>query len=120
MTTQDKKAAASKPGSAPAATAAKPAVADAPQPEGAPVTKVNWDDSAMETSFANVVHVLSTREEFTFLFGTNRTWNALEANELNVSLSNRIVLTPFAAKRIFLLLKARLEEYERRFGTLNL
>lgn len=82
--------------------------------------RVIWDDSKMATAFANVVNVLSTREEMTLLFGTNLTWNAIETGELTVQLSNRVVLTPYAAKRLLLLLGNRVRDYESRYGTLNL
>ena len=85
-----------------------------------PVTKVTWDDAKMVTSFANVVNVLATREEVTLLLGTNQTWNASETHELIVQLSNRIVLTPYAAKRLLLLLAGRVQDYEGRYGPLQL
>ncbi len=96
---------------------------DAPDlPAGDPnlPTRVNWDDSKMITSFANVVNVMMTREEVTLLFGTNQTWNVADAKELSVQLDNRIVLTPFAAKRLLTLLSARIAAYEQRFSTLTL
>jgi Protein of unknown function (DUF3467) len=83
-------------------------------------TKVNWDDTKMVTTFANVVNVLSTREELTLLFGMNQTWNLAQSRELTVQLSNRIVLTPYAAKRLLTLLTARMREYEARLGPLTL
>ena len=83
-------------------------------------TKVNWDDSKMVTTFANVVNVLVTREELTLLFGMNQTWNVAESKELTVQLSNRIVLTPYAAKRLLTLLTARMRDYEARIGPLTL
>lgn len=83
-------------------------------------TKVNWDDSKMVTTFANVVNVLATREELTLLFGMNQTWNMAQSKELTVQLSNRIVLTPYAAKRLLALLTARMREYEARLGPLTL
>jgi hypothetical protein len=83
-------------------------------------TKVNWDDSKMVTTFANVVNVLVTREELTLLFGINQTWNASQGKELTVQLSNRIVLTPYAAKRLLTLLTARMNDYESRIGPLTL
>lgn len=83
-------------------------------------TRVNWDDSKMSTTFANVVNVLVTREELTLLFGMNQTWNVTEAKELTVALSNRIVLTPYAAKRLLTLLTARINDYEARLGPLTL
>ncbi len=74
----------------------------------------------MATSFANVINVINTREEFTLLFGTNQTWNLPSSRELTVKLSNRVVLTPFAAKRLLMILAARVQDYEQRFGTLQL
>ncbi len=84
------------------------------------VPTVNWDDSEMRTSYANVVNASSSREEVTLFFGTNLTWNPTEAREFNVRLSDRIVLSPYAAKRLWTLLGAILKEYETRFGTLSL
>ena len=84
------------------------------------VPVVNWDDSEMETTYANVVNASSTREEVTLFFGTNLTWNPTERREFNVRLSDRIVLNPYAAKRLWVLLGAILKEYETRFGPLNI
>src|SRR5215470_15450509 len=81
---------------------------------------VNWDDSSMKTSYANVVNASSTREEVTLFFGTNLTWNPGEAREFKVRLSDRIVLNPYAAKRLWILVGAILKEYESRFGALNM
>lgn len=83
-------------------------------------TRVHWDDSKMETNFANVVNVLVTREEVTLLFGINQTWNVAETKELSVALSNRLVLTPYAGKRLLTLLAARMRDYEARMGPLPL
>ena len=80
---------------------------------------VKWDDSRMQTAYANVVNAASTREEVSLLFGTNQTWNAGEDQEYVVQLSNRIVLNPYAAKRLQLLLSKLMQEYERRFGPLK-
>src|SRR5262245_40373767 len=83
------------------------------------VPTVNWDDSQMRTSYANVVNAASTREEVTLFFGPNLTWNPGEAREFHVRLSVRIVLSPFAAKRLWLLICALLKEYVHRFGSLQ-
>ncbi len=81
---------------------------------------VNWDDSQMQTTYANVVNASSTREEVTLFFGTNLTWNPTEKREFNVRLNDRIVLNPFAAKRLWMLLGAILKEYESRFDKINI
>lgn len=96
-------------------------------PEAAPATaasaagqiRVRWDDSNMQNTYANVCNVSSTREEMTLLFGTNNTWHTGQS-EVSVQLSNRIVLNPFAAKRLSLLLGNVVKEYESRFGELNI
>ncbi len=84
---------------------------------GAP--KVKWVDTDMSTSYANVCNVASTREEVTLLFGTNQTWHSTQ-DEVVVRLSDRLILSPFAAKRLAVLLGNVIKEYERRFGSLGL
>ena len=74
----------------------------------------------MNSSHANVVNVTSTREEVNLFFGTNETWKASETREFHVKLNNRIVLSPFAAKRLWILLGAVLKQYEKRFGSLDM
>lgn len=90
----------------------RPARADAQQP------KVIWDDSKMRTSYANVCNVLGTREEVMLLFGANQAWHGGQ-KEVTVVLSERIVLNPFAAKRLMQLLGQGLKEYEARYGELK-
>lgn len=80
---------------------------------------VNWDDSGMATSYANVVNAFSTREEFTLLFGTNQTWSLGPGKSVDIKLSNRVVMNPLVAKRLHLLMGRLLEEYESRYGTLE-
>ncbi|MBF0172113.1 MAG: DUF3467 domain-containing protein [Magnetococcales bacterium] len=84
-----------------------------------PATHIVWDDSQMQTSYANVCNVLGTREEIMVLFGANQAWQA-DQKEVKVVLSNRIVLNPFAAKRLMTLLEMGLREYESRYGELKL
>jgi len=61
------------------------------------VPKVHWDDSELRTSYANVVNA-----------------------EVTIKLSERIILNPLAAKRLFLLLGGVLKDYESRYGTLEI
>jgi hypothetical protein len=88
--------------------------------KGTGLPRVHWDDSNMKTSYANVVNVISSREEFTVFFGTNQTWNVKVDGELVVSLSDRIILNPHAAKRLLTLLAAVVAEYEKRHGKVNI
>jgi Protein of unknown function (DUF3467) len=89
-------------------------------PAESPARKgVEWIDRSMATHFANVVNVQSTREQVDLFFGTNQTWNVVDGQGVAVELSNRIILTPFAAKRLWSVLGNVLKEYEARYGELN-
>lgn len=81
--------------------------------------KVVWDDSRMNTSYSNVCNVLGSREEITLLFGANQAWHSGQ-KEVKVLLSDRVVLNPYAAKRLAGLLDRVLKEYEARYGQLKL
>ena len=90
----------------------------APRAPGAQPT-IRWDDSNLKSSYANVCNVSSTREEVVLVFGINQAWERGKS-EVQVQLSDRIILSPFAAKRLAGLLAGVMREYESRFGTLNL
>ena len=94
----------------------KPATQDAKGIEG---TKLKWDDSNMKSSYANVCNVTSTREEVVMLFGVNQAWNRGQ-KEVTIQLTDRIIISPYAAKRMSMLLQGVVTEYEKRFGALNL
>ena len=83
-----------------------------------PAQTLRWDDSKMTSTYANVANVSSTREEVTLLFGTNQSWHTGQ-QELAIQLTNRIILSPFAAKRLATLLNNIMGEYESRFGKLS-
>ena len=96
----------------------EPAAAGAARPVATQQT-IRWDDSNIKSSYSNVCNVSSTREEVVLVFGTNQAWERGQP-EVRVELSHRIILSPFAAKRLSLLLTNVLREYETRFGVLNL
>lgn len=76
---------------------------------------IKWEDSNMQTSYANVCNVAGTREEVNLLFGTNQTWQAGQS-EITIKLSNRIVLNTYAAKRLWYLLDQTIKKYESSYG----
>jgi len=79
--------------------------------------KIRWDDSQMKSSYANVCNVTSTREEVVMLFGINQAWNRGQ-KEVAIQLTDRIIVSPYAAKRLATLLDGVVKEYEKRFGPL--
>lgn len=81
--------------------------------------KIVWDDTNMRSVYANVSNVAGGREEIVLLFGMNQAWHAGQ-KEVKVQLTDRIVLSPFAAKRLALLLSNVLRDYENRYGKLDI
>jgi hypothetical protein len=86
---------------------------------GTTVPVVKWDDASMNTAYANVCNVTGTREEVALLFGTNQTLYTGQ-KEVTVKVTNRIVLSPYAAKRLQALLGEVIKQYESRFGALEI
>lgn len=86
---------------------------------GTTVPIVKWDDSNMSTSYANVCNVTGTREEVALLFGTNQTLYTGQ-KEVTVKVTDRVIISPFAAKRMLKLLENVLGQYESRFGPLDI
>jgi len=80
--------------------------------------RIRWDDSNMRSVYSNVCNVAGTREEIVLLFGMNQAWHSGQ-KEVTVQLSDRIVLSPFAAKRLATLLNNVIRDYEFRFGPLD-
>jgi len=80
--------------------------------------KIRWDDANMRSTYANVCNVSSTREEVTLLFGTNQAWRQGQ-EEVAIDLTDRIIMSPFAAKRMLRLLSNVVDGYEQRFGPLG-
>lgn len=80
--------------------------------------RIVWDSSNMRSAYANVFNVAGAREEFVFFFGMNQAWDAGQ-KELKVQLTDRIVMSPFAAKRLSNLLNNVLKDYEARHGSLD-
>ena len=54
----------------------------------------------MVTHFANVVNIQSTLEQVDLFFGTNKTWNIGNERQVHVELTDRVILSPHAAKRL--------------------
>ena len=86
-------------------------------PEATQQATIKWDASNLKSSYANVCNVSSTREEVVLVFGVNQAWER-DRNEVKVELTDRIILSPFAAKRLADLLANVVQQYESRFGPL--
>src|SRR5215475_7730654 len=80
---------------------------------------VRWDDSNMRSQYSNVCNVTGTREEIVLLFGVNQAWHGA-VKELTVQLQERMILNPYAAKRLNLRLSRVLREYEASYGAMHI
>lgn len=89
------------------------AVAGAP-----PGARVRWNAANVKSSYANFCNASSTREEVVLNFGVSHDWERSPQN-MEIELSHRIVLSPFAAKRLSQLLMKLVTEYETRYGELK-
>lgn len=106
--------AASEPAPAKAVAAPQPETAAAPPP-GA---RVRWKTDNVKSSYANFCNASSTREEVVLNFGVSHDWERQPQN-MEIELSHRVVLSPFAAKRLSQLLSKLVGEYESRYGELK-
>ena len=86
-----------------------------PQPQQ---VKVHWSTDRLKSSYANFCNATSTREEVVLNFGVNQNWERTP-QEMEIELDHRIVLSPFAAKRLNQLLSKLMSEYETRYGELK-
>src|SRR5690349_15248454 len=89
-----------------------------PQAGGAQLN-IRWDDANMRSLYSNVCNVTGGREEIVLLFGVHQAWHS-GVKDVTVQLQDRIILSPYAAKRLNLLLNRVVREYENRYGTLQL
>ena len=81
-------------------------------------SRILWDDSNMRSVYANATNVAGGREEIILLFGMNQAWHAGQ-KEIKIQLTDRVILSPFAAKRLSILLNRVLQDYEARYGKLE-
>ena len=72
----------------------------------------------MNNSYANVCYVTGTRAEAVMLSGMNQARNRGQ-KEVTIQLTDWIVISPYAAKRLGMLLGEVVQEYVSRFGALN-
>jgi hypothetical protein len=82
------------------------------------VQKVRWNTQNLKSSYANFCNATSTREEVVLNFGVSHNWERTP-QDMEIELGHRIVLSPFAAKRLSAILGKLIGEYESRYGELK-
>jgi hypothetical protein len=77
------------------------------------------DASGLKTTYANVCRIAQTPNEVIVDFGMNPNFFGSILDE-PLKLDNRIILSHDAAKRLCLHLTATIQNYESRYGTIEL
>ena len=88
------------------------------QPETPSMPRVKWHVEQLKSSYVNFANANSTQEEVVINFGMNNNWDRM-ANEVDIELTHRVVMSPFAAKRLAELLNKLVTQYESRYGALK-
>jgi len=99
-------------------TATEPEATSISATPGRPGQQIRLDTSNLKSSYCNVCNATSTREEIVLNFGINTNWD-LGQPDLDVQLQHRIILSPFAAKRLQELMTKLISEHEARYGELK-
>lgn len=80
--------------------------------------RIRLDEANAKLSYANFFNVSSTREETALMFGMIQA-RANPSQEIGIQVSDRVVISPHAAKRLQTMLGRVLTQYESRFGPLR-
>jgi len=72
----------------------------------------------VEAGYVNVFQVTSTRDEIVLLLGERQPMGE-DPEEVRARLKERIILSPFTAKRLAMMLGSCLRDYESRYGPLD-
>lgn len=81
--------------------------------------KIVWKDDNMQSLYSNVANVIGGREEIVMLLGMNQSWKP-NAKQVEVNIAERVVMSPYAAKRLAMLLNGTLAAYEKHYGTIDI
>lgn len=80
---------------------------------------VVWNDANMKNLYANATNVIAGREEVIMLLGVNNAWQ-MGQEKVNVDIAERVMMTPFTAKRLAIMLSATLRAYEAKYGEIDI
>lgn len=94
-------------------------MSESTQPAQQPTQQVSIDTSNLRTSYANVCRIAQTPNEVIVDFGVNPNFFGQILDE-PLKLDNRVILSHDAAKRLCLHLTATIQNYEARYGVIEL
>lgn len=79
---------------------------------------LSFDATAVKSSYANFANINSTREEVVLNLGVDRSWEHA-GQQRTVELHHRVMMSPFAAKRLSQMLQELVAGYEAKYGVLK-
>ena len=80
--------------------------------------KVRWDSSKVRSTYVNAFDASATKDEIILFLGMKEAWDS-DLNEVTVRLSDRIVLSPFNAKKFLIQLEDLIHSYESKYGLMD-
>jgi hypothetical protein len=80
--------------------------------------RLRFNTAQLKSSYCNVCNATSTREEVVINFGVNQNWDQ-SPDLVEIDLHHRVIVSPFAAKRLHEMLGQLLQQYEERYGPLR-
>lgn len=80
---------------------------------------VVWNDNQMKSLYANATNVVAGREEILMLLGLNQAWQ-MGQEEVKVDIVERVIMSPFTAKRLAIMLHGTLNHYEAKYGPIDI
>lgn len=81
--------------------------------------EIVWNDANMKSTYVNATNVVGGREEVMMILGVNQAWQ-MNQDKVSVDIAERIVMTPFTAKRLAIMLSATLRAYEAKYGKIDI
>lgn len=76
--------------------------------------EILWDSAEMTTIHGTVIGIEATRGEIQLLFGSRTVQTG--RRETTVMVSDRVILNPFAAKRLLVLMRKIMARHQLPFG----
>lgn len=81
--------------------------------------EVVWNDQNMRNVYTNATNVVAGREEVMMILGQNQSWRANQG-KVQVNVTERVIMTPYTAKRLAVMLAATLKAYEGKYGKIEI
>lgn len=78
-----------------------------------------WNAANMKSTYVNATNVVAGREEVMMILGVNQAWQ-MDQEKVNVDIAERVVMTPFTAKRLAIMLSATVRAYEAKYGKIEI